>query len=111
MSSHEVMSVYEEVSLITGRMLDAARNSDWDELVSLEKQCSVCIDVLRARDSHDLLPEPERHRKVNVIRKILDDDRQIRDIVTPWMTHLSALINSSGTERRLNRAYGMNQSG
>lgn len=111
MSSLEMMSVYEKVSLITGRMLDAARNSDWDELASLEEQCSACIDVLRAKDSHGLLPESERQRKVGVIRKILDDDRQIREIVTPWMTHLSALINSSGTERRLNRAYGMNQSG
>lgn len=46
-------------------------------------------------------------RKVNAIRRMLDTDRQIRDITTPWMAHLSALINNTSTERRVARAYGL----
>lgn len=111
MSRKELMSVYEEVSLITGQMLAAARNSDWDELVSLEKQCSGRIGVLRENETTPPLSEFDRRQKIGIIRKILDDDRQIREIVTPWMEHLSALLSSSGTELKLNRAYGVNQSG
>ena len=37
-------------------------------------------------------------------------DREIRSITEPWMTQLSVLINSSGTERKLHDSYGVNQS-
>jgi len=46
-------------------------------------------------------------RKVNAIRRMLDADRRIRDITSPWMAHLSSLINSKSTERRVARAYGV----
>ncbi|MNR66244.1 Flagellar protein FliT [compost metagenome] len=48
----------------------------------------------------------ERERKVELIRQMLTADRQIRDLAMPWMAQLSALINSTGTERRLVNAYG-----
>lgn len=37
---------------------------------------------------------------------MLSADRKIRDLTMPWMTQLSALINNTGTERRLANAYG-----
>ena len=37
--------------------------------------------------------------------KLLTEDRQIRDLTTPWMTHLSALINNTGNRSRLALAY------
>ncbi len=52
-----------------------------------------------------------RARKVAIIKKILADDKEIRNITEPWMNKLSMLINSTGTERKLNRAYGAHQSG
>jgi flagellar protein FliT len=38
---------------------------------------------------------------------MLAADRQIRDLTTPWMARLSALINNTSTERRVARAYGV----
>ena len=49
----------------------------------------------------------ERVRKVDAIRRMLDADRQIRDLTQPWMTKLSAMISSKGAERRVARAYGV----
>jgi flagellar protein FliT len=106
-----MISIYEEVATITERMLTAARISDWETLATLEKQCSGRIDMLRARKQAAILSESDRQHKIGVIRKIIDADRQIREIITPWMNHLSGLINSSGTERKLKHAYGMNQTG
>lgn len=107
----ETIAIYQEVSEITAGMLEAARRGDWEELALLENECSSRIDALREKDASSPLTEIERRRKIDMIQRILDDDRQIRDIVTPWMAHLSGLINRSGTERKLNHAYGMNQSG
>jgi flagellar protein FliT len=47
-----------------------------------------------------------RQRKVDLLRKILDDDRRIRDLTSPWMAHLSAMIGNTTTQRRLANAYG-----
>lgn len=108
---NDTIAIYEEVCGITNQMLAAAREADWESLEALERQCSGRIDLLRVSDSSDSLSEDERQIKIGIIRKILDDDRQIREIVSPWVAQLAALINRSGTERKLNRAYGMNQSG
>ena len=48
----------------------------------------------------------EREQKIELIRKMLNADRQIRDLTMPWMAQLSKLINSTGTERRVVNAYG-----
>lgn len=108
---NQTIAIYEEVSGITRNMLAAARRGDWDELAALEGECSSRIDILREKDVSLPLSDNERQHKISLIQKILDDDRHIRQIVMPWMEHLSGLINHAGTERRLNRAYGVNQSG
>jgi len=106
MNSQQTIALFEEVGVITGQMLTAARSGDWDQLAELESVCAGHIDTLR-RDSHpETLSEDLRTRKGKIIGKILADDREIRDLLNPWMTRLSAMMNSAGTERRLARAYG-----
>lgn len=111
MNSQEVISLYETISDITGQMLAAARTGDWERLTELESRCTGHVDALKREEPHMALPNIERERKVRIIKKILENDREIRTITEPWMAQLSALINSSGTERKLSKAYGANQSG
>ena len=106
MTSQEVLNTYENIAGITERMLQAARDSDWDRLVLLEQECAAQVSHLRADAALAALSGGDQRRKVDVLRKILDDDRQIRDLAMPWMAQLSALLNNSGTQRRLAGAYG-----
>ncbi len=106
MNSDEVLSVYEEMVTITGQMLQAAGNGDWDRLVDLEGQCAVRVENLKTDSGAAPLTGPKRARKVRILQQLLDHDRQIRDLTNPWMAELSALISSTGAERRLNHAYG-----
>ena len=108
MTNEEILALYEKVAGITDQMLTAARAGDWDRLAALESDCSGHVDVLRQTDSmREPLTPAARQRKARIIRKILDDDRQIRDLTAPWMAELSALINSTGTERKLSQVYGV----
>jgi flagellar protein FliT len=91
---------------LTGQMVAAAESNDWDRLVLLEQQCSAHVAHLKAHEPGLALEGDSRERKVSAIRQMLDDDRRIRDLTMPWMARLSALIASSGAERRLARAYG-----
>ena len=112
MDNQEILAIYESVADMTDRMLAAARLGDWEQLAALESRCSSQVAVLRQHDTaRPALPPAERERKARIIRKILEDDRQIRDITTPWMARLSAMIASKGTERKLNKAYGSSHTG
>lgn len=107
MTSDDILTVYESVADLTGQMLAAAGSSDWDRLVQLEQQCSTQVSALRANEAALPLTGPARTRKVELIKKVLADDRRIRDLTAPWMAQLSKLINSNGTQRRLANAYGV----
>jgi flagellar protein FliT len=106
MDSQEVISLYETVAGITDKMLVAARNGDWEELIALEARCASHVATLKAGEAPVPLTGTVRDRKVQIIQKILSDDREIRNITEPWMESLSNMMSSVGTERKLNHAYG-----
>jgi flagellar protein FliT len=111
LNSREVITLYETVAIITGQMLEAARERDWDQLAALESRCSSHINILKNGEAATPLTGAVRDQKVRIINKILADDREIRNITEPWMAHLAGLIKSTGTERKLNQAYNTHQTG
>lgn len=106
MNSDDVISLYQTVSDLTGKMLVAAQERDWENLAELESHCASHIQCLKDGEPVVALTGPVRARKVEIIHQILKHDRQIRDLTTPWMAELAALINSTGTSRKLSAAYG-----
>lgn len=109
MNNQEIIILYETVATITDQMLAAARAGDWEKLAVLESRCADHVNILKTGEPPLPLTGAVRARKVEIIKKILADDRAIRDLAEPWMAKLSLLINSSGTERKLNNTYGANQ--
>ncbi|QJQ00753.1 flagellar protein FliT [Herbaspirillum rubrisubalbicans] len=107
MNGDDVIALYESISQLTDEMLSAARAGDWDRLATLEAQCGQHIASLRESEENVSLSEPLRHRKVDIIRKILEDDRDIRNLTEPGLRKLSALIQSNQTEQKLLNTYGM----
>lgn len=110
MNNQEILALYETVSDITGQMLTAASNRDWEQFTALESQCSGQVKRLQQNeDPRQLLSPDERANKVRLIKKILVDDRKIRDITEPWMAKLSLMMKSVGAEKKLAHLYGVNQ--
>lgn len=107
MSGDEVIAIYESIAKLTDQMLAAAKNSDWPLLTALEAQCGNHIATLRAFEEGISLSEQHRNRKVDIIRKILEDDRDIRNLTEPGLKRLSALIHNNHTERKLASTYGV----
>lgn len=107
MNNEQVISLYESVSDLTGKMLQAAQVRDWEHLAALEAHCAGHIKSLKDNEPEAVkLPAPLRAQKVKIIHQILRHDREIRDLTSPWMAELSALLNSNTAERRLVNAYG-----
>ena len=107
MTSEEIIGTYESVLAVTGEMLVAARNNEWDRVVEREVECRRLVDHLAAAHAPaDLEPEA-RKRKVEIIRRVLADDAEIRDLTEPWMQRLQHLLTSVGRERKLHAAYSV----
>ena len=106
MTSTEIIQTYESILAVTAEMLEAARNADWDRLVEREQHCRELVArLMQAREAAPL-DDDSRKRKAQIIRKVLADDAQIRDLTQPWMARLQHMMTSTRQERRLNAAYG-----
>lgn len=97
---------YNSLSTLTSQMLVAATQGEWDQLIELEQQCSRQVAKIKQADDEPPPDEPSRQRKIQLIRKILADDAQIRNRTEAWMGQLSNIMQSNKQEQRLNQAYG-----
>lgn len=107
MSSSNVITNYESLSSLTSRMREAAVQGAWDQLVSIEQQCSKQVASMKPAEAEaEPLDELTRQRKIQLIKKILADDAEIRNHTEVWMGQLKRIMNSNRQEQRLNQAYG-----
>lgn len=99
-TENRLIGTYEAVAEFTGQMLVAVREGDFDRLARLEEQCSRCVGMLRSAEPVAPLTDEQRARKIVMIRQILANDRELRDITAPWMTRLATMMRSRDADLR-----------
>ena len=92
MQGHPVVTLYETVAETTAQMLEAARAKDWARVNELEAACAEYTRMIVEQAAINPLGERELKRKFASIKKILADDRQIRELSEPWMVRLSGML-------------------
>jgi flagellar protein FliT len=101
------IEIYEEMSALSARMVEAARANDWDNLIELEKSVSALRNILKTdEDPNANLAPTESLRKAAIIQRILDDDAEIRRHTEPWMEQLRAYLSAGSKRKQVARAYG-----
>ncbi len=105
MEHQDTILIYETVAELTKQMLLAAKQQDWDTLAKLEASCAQQVATLKLTENALPLPNDVRARKLASIKSILADDREIRNIVSPWVVRLNSLMSSLHVENKLTRAY------
>jgi flagellar protein FliT len=106
MNSSQVIEHYELLSALTGQMLDAAKDEEWERLISIEQQCSEVVSVIKPLDTGVMLDEADCQHKKQLINHIMVADAEIRFRVQAWMSQLQISIQSNRQEQRLLHAYG-----
>lgn len=106
MDMHQIISNYESLSALTSQMRDAAVHGEWDQLIGLEQKCSHHVATMKSADASVSLDGSARQRKIQLIRKILADDAEIRNHTEIWMKQLQRIMSSNRQEQRLQQAYG-----
>ena len=105
MTSNEMLATYESLSKLTGTMLDAAREGEWDELAALEKRCQRYVGSLM-QAAPIPLNENEQRTKVAIIRTILKNDAHIRALTEPRLHELQQRLSMTRSGQRSVEAYG-----
>ncbi|MPQ59837.1 MULTISPECIES: flagellar protein FliT [Duganella] len=83
MNTSEVLAMYENIAGLSTQMAAAARMGDWDGVGKLETQCTSAARATAT--GVPALDGAPRLRKIDLLKQILANDREIRDLADPWM--------------------------
>jgi len=108
MTSNEILTTYESLSELSGTMLNAARQGEWDDLAALEQRCQVHVGKLM-KTAPVPLNESEQRTKVAIIRTILQNDAQIRALAEPRLHELQRRLSMARAGQRSVNAYNAQQ--
>jgi len=97
-----ILSRYQAIADISGRMLSEARANRWDAVVALGEQYHQAVETLRELDTLSL--EDREARRV-LLTQILDDDANIRRLAMPELERLSSLLGNVRRQHRVLRTY------
>jgi len=82
-----LLGCYRAIEDSSAKMLEAARQRDWDAVVQMESACTVQIEHLRLRGRVEELDAQARSEKTKIMLRILKNDAQIRVLAEPWLAH------------------------
>ncbi len=89
---------YEAIAQASCAMLAAARIGDWIEVDRQEERCCALIATLKAAahgaDDPALLSEADDALRMQLLRRILADDAQIRGHAEPWLEPIAPFIST-----------------
>lgn len=91
---NSLIDYYRALESASVGMLEAAKSEDWDGVVRLEGTCAVLIEQLRYAATRCELRAEQRLEKSGIMRRILDNDAQIRYLAEPWMAHFEKKFDS-----------------
>jgi flagellar protein FliT len=92
MTSNEVLSMYENIAALSGRMALAARDGDFDSLARLETQCA--LQASSTKSGVPPLEGAQRLRKIDLLKQIMANDRAVRDVTEPWPGQIERALST-----------------
>ncbi len=99
------IELYKQMSLLSARMVQAARASDWDSLIDLERNVAALRDALQ--DSAELHPaEIESGEKRHLVQTILENDAEVRRHTEPWMEKVRVFLGQGHKPQNLDHPFG-----
>lgn len=89
-----LIDYYKAIEDSSVKMLQAAQQENWDEVVRYEGACAVLIEQLRHQSQNEPLTPELRREKSRIMQRILRNDAQIRCLTEPWLTQVEYMMES-----------------
>lgn len=101
-----IISSYEQLAQVTERMREAAMREDWDSVLALESECAGLYTQLMDAKDHGPADRSQQRRKSELICKVLEDDAQIRRLLSGELVNIWRLLEGERQVSRITSAYG-----
>lgn len=88
-----LIDYYKAIEDSSMKMLQAAQQENWDEVVRYEGACAVLIEQLRHQSQSEPLTPELRREKSRIMQRILRNDAQIRCLTEPWLTQVEDMMD------------------
>lgn len=105
------IEIYEQMSALSTRMVEAARANDWDRLIDLEHAVAGLRETLANEPENGTIDAFEAEKKRALIQQILRDDAEVRRHTEPWMEQVRRFLTGNMKKRQVDRAYGAGGAG
>ncbi len=89
-----LLSFYEAIEKASADMLDAARTGNWDHVIKLEGACVLLISQLKNAARGNGLSNDESQLKTRIMKRVLVNDAEIRQLAEPWLEDIDHMINA-----------------
>jgi flagellar protein FliT len=89
-----LIDYYKAIEDSSAKMLEAAKVEDWDGVMRFEGACAVLIEQLRVRARNEELDAQSKAEKTKIMRRILNNDAQIRYLAEPWLADFEHKIDA-----------------
>lgn len=103
--SESILTLYENLESLTQQMLVAARNDDWDVLIEAEARREAQVNRIAVQNDLLAMTVAEREKSSDIIRSVLLADEEIKTLTSTWMSELQEILDSIGTEKKLQQTY------
>jgi flagellar protein FliT len=102
----DIISRYEAFVDLSGQVLTAARQADWDLVLDLDRKRNSLLSEIKAADA-GVPPNPEHQiQKKRLVEQYLTLEAETRSLVEAWMADLRSAMHSNSQEQRLLKHYG-----
>jgi flagellar protein FliT len=89
-----LINYYKAIEDSSRKMLDAAKEQNWEQVVRFEGACAVLIEQLRRRaHEEELLPE-QRKEKALIMQRILRNDAELRYLTEPRLIEIEQRLQA-----------------
>ncbi len=100
-----MLAAYQNLWLLTRKMLDAARNGDWDALIESELKRNALVERMMGQNEPSIMNTLEQQKSGEIMRNILAADTEIKTLAEAWKGELQEILGSIDIEKKLNKAY------
>ena len=100
------IEIYEQMCVLSTRMVEAARAKDWERLIDLERSVSGLRAALVYESVGGTIDAFEAEKKRALIKQILRDDAEVRRHTEPWMEQVWSFLTGAARQRTGDPAHG-----
>lgn len=102
------LETYQQLLALSQTMLRLAGEGQWDELVATERNYALVVSRLAATTRDNPLLPNELEQLRPVLRHLLDNERELKVLLTERQAELSRLMNQLTRQKTLMSTYAQN---